>query len=49
MTRIVPSAHGRWPAARCPGAEPRFAPADGHISVLGAGPAALERLVGRAV
>ncbi|MEU4280238.1 alpha/beta fold hydrolase [Streptomyces tanashiensis] len=46
--RIVPSAHGRWPAGRCPGAELRLAPADGHISVLGAGPAALEWLVERA-
>ncbi|MGW5344462.1 alpha/beta fold hydrolase [Streptomyces sp. HUAS TT3] len=45
--RIVPSSHGRWLAGRCPSAELRLSPADGHISVLGAGPAALEWLVDR--
>ncbi|MFI1660704.1 alpha/beta fold hydrolase [Streptomyces sp. NPDC020472] len=47
--RIVPSAHGRWLAGRCPDAELRLAPADGHVSVLGGGSAALEWLVDRAV
>ncbi|MEU2233296.1 alpha/beta hydrolase [Streptomyces vietnamensis] len=46
--RIVPSAHGRWLADRCPGAELRLGPGDGHVSVLGAGPEALEWLVDRA-
>ncbi|MFE7600934.1 alpha/beta fold hydrolase [Streptomyces sp. NPDC057494] len=46
--RIVPSAHGRWLAGRCPDAELRLTPADGHISVLGGGPAALEWLAARA-
>ncbi|MGW4702610.1 alpha/beta hydrolase, partial [Streptomyces sp. NPDC004285] len=46
--RVVPSAHGRWLAGRCPGAELRLTPADGHISVLGGGAAALEWLADRA-
>ncbi|MFJ6579687.1 alpha/beta hydrolase [Streptomyces sp. NPDC091368] len=46
--RIVPSAHGRWLAGRCPGAELRLTPADGHISVLDGGPAALDWLADRA-
>ncbi|MGP3970798.1 alpha/beta fold hydrolase [Streptomyces sp. 6N223] len=46
--RVVPSAHGRWLAGRCPSAELRIGPGDGHISVLdGGGEAALEWLVGR--
>ncbi len=42
--RMVPSAHGRWLAARCPAAELRITPDDGHISVLDHAPAALEWL-----
>ncbi|MFD0419642.1 alpha/beta fold hydrolase [Streptomyces sp. NPDC127108] len=43
--RVVPSAHGRWLARHCPSAELRLRPADGHISVLDSGAAALEWLV----
>ncbi|WTW99498.1 alpha/beta hydrolase [Streptomycetaceae bacterium NBC_01309] len=42
--RIVPSAHGEWLAGRCPAAELRLAPDDGHISVLAHAPAALASL-----
>ncbi|MBJ3809886.1 alpha/beta hydrolase [Streptomyces flavofungini] len=42
--RVVPSAHGRWLARRCASAELRLSPADGHISVLDSGAAALEWL-----
>jgi pimeloyl-ACP methyl ester carboxylesterase len=42
--RMVPSAHGRWLAARCPSAELRIGPDDGHITVLDHVPAALEWL-----
>nr|WP_141715227.1 alpha/beta fold hydrolase [Micromonospora rhizosphaerae] len=38
---IVPSSHGEWLAGRCPGAELRRYPDDGHISVLRHGEAAL--------
>jgi len=46
--RIVPSAHGAWLAARCPAAELWLRPDDGHVSVLGAAPAALDWLAGHA-
>jgi len=39
--RVVPLSHGRWLADRCPPAEPRLSPDDGHISILDAAPAAL--------
>ena len=39
--RVVPSSHGEWLARRCPSAELRLYPDDGHISVLGFGAAAL--------
>jgi|HubBroStandDraft_2_1064218.scaffolds.fasta_scaffold162190_2 pimeloyl-ACP methyl ester carboxylesterase len=39
--RMVPSAHARWLAARCPAAELRVSPDDGHVSVLDQGPSAL--------
>lgn len=39
--RMIPSSHGAWLAARCPTAELRVSPDDGHISVLRSGPAAL--------
>ncbi|MER5305130.1 alpha/beta hydrolase [Streptomyces lasiicapitis] len=43
--RVAPSAHGQWLAHRCPAAELWLKPADGHISVLNSGTAALEWLV----
>lgn len=47
--RLVPAAHGRWLARRCPGAELWLRPGDGHISVLAAeGEAVLAWLAGRA-
>lgn len=39
--RMVPSSHGEWLAARCPTAELRLEPGEGHISVLHFAPAAL--------
>lgn len=42
--RVVPSSHGAWLARRCPSAELRLYPDDGHISVLNAGAAALDWL-----
>ncbi|MGW1202914.1 alpha/beta fold hydrolase [Streptomyces cyaneofuscatus] len=44
--RIAPAAHSRWLADRCPTAELRLRPADGHISVLDGGAEALEWLAG---
>jgi pimeloyl-ACP methyl ester carboxylesterase len=46
--RIVPSSHGEWLARRCPAAELRLSPDDGHISILTSGAAALEWLRERA-
>lgn len=46
--RIVPRSHGEWLARRIPGAELWLRPADGHVSVLAAGPACLEWLAARA-
>ncbi|MFD9903740.1 alpha/beta fold hydrolase [Streptomyces sp. NPDC059063] len=45
--RVVPSAHGQWLARRCPTAELRLSPDDGHVSVLNAGEAALAWLASR--
>jgi pimeloyl-ACP methyl ester carboxylesterase len=42
--RVVPSSHSEWLAHRCPSAELRLCPDDGHISVLNAGAAALDWL-----
>ncbi|MFF3291909.1 alpha/beta fold hydrolase [Streptomyces sp. NPDC003023] len=42
--RIVPGSHSQWLASRCPRAELRSSPADGHISVLRAGAAAMDWL-----
>jgi pimeloyl-ACP methyl ester carboxylesterase len=42
--RVVPSSHSRWLASRCPSAELRLSPDDGHISILNSGVAALEWL-----
>jgi pimeloyl-ACP methyl ester carboxylesterase len=40
--RMIPSSHARWLAARCPRAELRLEAGQGHISVLGSAPGALE-------
>jgi pimeloyl-ACP methyl ester carboxylesterase len=32
--RVVPSSHSEWLARRCPSAELRLCPDDGHISIL---------------
>jgi pimeloyl-ACP methyl ester carboxylesterase len=45
---IAPSAHSAWLARRCPDAELRRSPHDGHISILDHAPAALEWLRERA-
>jgi pimeloyl-ACP methyl ester carboxylesterase len=42
--RIAPLAHAEWMAARCPTADLRVKPEDGHISVLDSAPAALQWL-----
>lgn len=42
--RIVPLRHGEWLARHCPAAQLWRRPEDGHISVLGAAPDALEWL-----
>jgi pimeloyl-ACP methyl ester carboxylesterase len=42
--RMVPSSHGQWLARRTPSAELWLRPEDGHVSVLGAGEAALDWL-----
>lgn len=39
--RVVPSSHGKWLARRCPSAELRLFPDDGHISVLNSAEMAL--------
>ena len=39
--RVVPASHGGWLARRCPSAELRLFPHDGHISVLDGSAAAL--------
>ena len=42
--RVVPSSHGEWLARRCPSAELRPCPGDGHISVLGSSASAMDWL-----
>jgi pimeloyl-ACP methyl ester carboxylesterase len=42
--RVVPSSHGEWLAHRCPSAELRLYPDDGHISILNQSAAAMEWL-----
>lgn len=39
--RIVPAAHSAWMAGRCPRAELRLTPDDGHVSILESTPTAL--------
>jgi len=46
--RVVPSSHSQWLAGRCPSAELRLSPDDGHISVLNSGAAALSWLADHA-
>jgi pimeloyl-ACP methyl ester carboxylesterase len=46
--RVVPCSHGEWLARRCPAAELRLSPEDGHVSVLRGAEAALEWLRRRA-
>ena len=46
--RIAPSSHGEWLARRCPSAELRLHPDDGHISVLRSSAAAMGWLRERA-
>ncbi len=48
LDRVVPSTHGEWLAKRCPRAELRLRPSDGHLSVLSDAPAALDWLVAHA-
>jgi pimeloyl-ACP methyl ester carboxylesterase len=45
--RVVPSAHSEWLARRTPTAELWVRPADGHVSILSAAPAALDWLCAR--
>jgi pimeloyl-ACP methyl ester carboxylesterase len=45
--RVVPSAHAEWLADRCPAAELRLSPDEGHISILGYSESALEWLRAR--
>jgi pimeloyl-ACP methyl ester carboxylesterase len=40
--RMIPSSHAEWLAARCPQAELQLEAGQGHISVLGSAPSALE-------
>ena len=42
--RVVPSSHAEWLADRCPAAELRLSPDEGHISILGSSESALEWL-----
>jgi pimeloyl-ACP methyl ester carboxylesterase len=46
--RVAPRSHGKWLAGRVPSADLWLRPEEGHISVLGAGEAALDWLLERA-
>jgi pimeloyl-ACP methyl ester carboxylesterase len=46
--RVVPSSHSQWLARRCPAAELRLYPGDGHVSVLNSSAAALDWIRERA-
>ena len=46
--RVVPATHSDWLAAHCPRSELWSRPADGHVSVLDACPAAIDWLIARA-
>ena len=39
--RVVPAAHGKWLARRCPSADLWLRPDDGHISILNQSAAAM--------
>jgi pimeloyl-ACP methyl ester carboxylesterase len=45
--KMVPYAHGKWLAARCPAAKSRIVPDAGHITVLDSAPEALTWLAAR--
>ncbi|WP_460446468.1 alpha/beta fold hydrolase [Angustibacter aerolatus] len=47
LDRVVPAAHGRWNAARWPGAELRLLPGAGHVSVVTGAEGALEWVAGQ--
>ena len=47
LDRVVPSAHSEWLFERCPSAELRLTPDDGHLSILRAAESALEWLCDR--
>jgi pimeloyl-ACP methyl ester carboxylesterase len=42
--RVVPDSHAEWLARRCPAAELRRSPDDGHISIITSAPSALDWL-----
>jgi pimeloyl-ACP methyl ester carboxylesterase len=42
---VVPTDHSRWLARRCPTAELRIGPGDGHVSILESAGSALEWLL----
>ena len=46
--RVAPSSHGEWLAGRCPSAQLRLYPEDGHISVLDSAATALDWLAEQA-
>ncbi|GAB3149057.1 alpha/beta hydrolase [Amycolatopsis stemonae] len=45
--RMIPAGHSKWLAARCPAAELRLSPGDGHLSVLDQAADALTWLAGQ--
>jgi pimeloyl-ACP methyl ester carboxylesterase len=47
LDRVIPPAHGEWLAGRLPNVEFWRRPDDGHVSVLGAVPAAMDWLLAR--
>jgi pimeloyl-ACP methyl ester carboxylesterase len=47
--RVAPRGHGEWLARRCPSSELWSRPDDGHISVLGVAPSAVDWLLARPV
>ncbi|MFB9895311.1 alpha/beta fold hydrolase [Planobispora takensis] len=46
--RVVPASHGEWLARRCPSAELRLSPDDGHLSIMNSAGPALDWLRARA-
>ncbi|GIH95155.1 alpha/beta fold hydrolase [Planobispora siamensis] len=45
--RVVPASHGEWLARRCPSAELRLSPGDGHLSIMNSAGSALDWLRAR--